>query len=124
MLLASSKLPSISDGHSEMASNPGGLSGLGDLSTRGVGKDGLDEGLGKDCLGKFFGKLSYMSVFFQRNRTLAWSFVGYFLVSCLVCFKALPIIDEDFGDVVYFTVVTLWYVHSVVLLGTPARLPG
>jgi hypothetical protein len=40
-----------------------------------------------------------------------------------VCFKALPIIDEDFGDV-YFTVVPLRYVHSVVFVRHPRATAG
>eukprot|EP00937_MAST-01D_sp_MAST-1D-sp2_P003236 g3236.t1 len=45
--------------------------------------------------------------FHRRNRGVLVACVVYFLVSCGVCTKVLPVIDEDFSDVVYFTVVTL-----------------
>ena len=45
--------------------------------------------------------------FVQRNRGVIIACVLYVLVSIGVCFNILPVIDEDFSDVVYFTVITL-----------------
>ena len=45
--------------------------------------------------------------FFRRNPKLAGICAFYFMLSMIVCMGILPVIDEDFGDVLYFTVVTL-----------------
>jgi hypothetical protein len=45
--------------------------------------------------------------FAQRNSGVVLACLTYFSISLALCTQVLPVIDEDFSDVVYFTVVTL-----------------